>query len=114
MEKPLVVKVNRFTRFYQPFGDIDPRSGVSYSFEIDYGKREIRFGYSVCNGDNFVKKVGTQFATKRLHDDPIVVPLPDDGIPECGLVYYVIQQCRKMFGDSKQIRKFFREVRSDV
>ena len=92
VEKPPVVQIVRFARFWNQDQVVDNLSGVTFVFDIDYENDQIRAGWSVCDGDNFNKKVGIHFAKERLISDPIIVELVDKTIPDCGTMEYVIEK----------------------
>ena len=40
--------------------------GITFIFNLDYVTRKVKVQWSVCNGDNFNKKVGYSQAKKRM------------------------------------------------
>ena len=91
-EKQPVVQIVRFERFVDSYGNIDNLSGVTFVYDLDYVNRQIRMGWSICDGDNFNKKIGIHFAKERLASDPIIVEMPEDGIPDQGTTLYVAEK----------------------
>lgn len=62
----------RLFRHLRPFGNPND-SGVTFAVDLDYDKNEIRYHWSICNKDNFEKKIGRHIASDRLGDSPKVI-----------------------------------------
>lgn len=90
----------RVRRYYRPtvkdphaanFGDIDPHRGLTFVFELDYYEYTVKFGYSVCKGDNFRKSMGLALAERDFEENPKLFVMKDSRISEEGVghdLYY--------------------------
>ena len=84
-DKPKHVEV---TRYYRPknvdvhplviFGDIMSDRGVTVLYKLDYENSTFEANWSICNGDNFSKVTGIQYA--QSCKKPIIGKL-NRGIP---------------------------------
>lgn len=82
-----VISFCRYIRSIDFDGVVDNMSGVTLLINLDYVNRIISFKYSICNGDNFDKKVGIAIAnSKKLHS----IKMPETGIPESGTVDFIM------------------------
>lgn len=99
-------KKHRFVEFYRyvrPLDEhgYDPLKGVTLKFVLDYEERTIIVGYSVCNGDNFVKAEGRRRAAFAVHQGTscITLPMPKNGIDENGSVGLFWEYVREFMRD---------------
>ncbi len=69
-KSPLIV---RHSRYFDGFGGVEARGGVTYVFELNYKNRTAKVGIAVCSlKENFNKATGRKLAEDRLKTDPIV------------------------------------------
>jgi hypothetical protein len=61
-EKPTKIQVNRYYRPYTFPNTILSDRGVTVMYTLDYGNRMFIAQWSICNGDNFSKVTGIQYA----------------------------------------------------
>lgn len=59
------LRVVRYARPKQNEIFNDNLYGITFVYDIDYDTRTVDVCWSVCNGDNFEKKVGVEQALKR-------------------------------------------------
>lgn len=67
-KKPPKISFFRYVRQRDEFGGLAPRGGMALAFEIDYVKRIISVGVSICNDENFDRVIGRTIAGVRLLD----------------------------------------------
>lgn len=65
-KKPPKINFFRYVRPLDWIGQIEPRGGMALAFEIDYIKRIISVGVSICNDENFNRKIGRTISSVRL------------------------------------------------
>lgn len=107
-KKPRFVE---FVRYARPIkdGEIDSSGGVTFAFRLDYLEKTISFGYAVCNGDNFSKKVGTDFAKVDLADNYKVIPMENGEISEEGAMWDVYNKHKDLLNHRcrRQLKNFY-------
>lgn len=113
-KKPDVIRVTRFIR--DKYLDLltgrivtDNMSGITLISDIDYVKNIVTVGWSVCRGENFQKSEGIKYALIHMEKDPLIVELPESGVPTTGLVPFIFAELSKQ-RDNKNTMKFIRSV----
>lgn len=93
MEKPNKVNIIRYIRPVTMFSAplVDNMYGVTLYIELDYVDRLVKFGYSVCAGDNFNKKDGIAFAKVRFDTSPETLKMPENGFVDCSVSAFIIE-----------------------
>jgi len=61
-EKPTKIEVNRYYRPHTFPHTILSDRGVTVMYTLDYGNKMFVARWSICNGDNFSKVTGIQYA----------------------------------------------------
>ena len=72
-EKPTVIHINRYYRPYAFPKTIFSNRGVTVMYRLDYNDRTFLAKWSICNGDNFSKVTGIQYA--QACETPIIGPI---------------------------------------
>ena len=86
-EKKLI-QVIRHIRPKNPNGTPMQFFGVTMVFGLDYEAGKIHVQWSVCNGDNFDRRVGVKYATSR---PAVVIPMTEDKqVDQNGLVFHAL------------------------
>jgi hypothetical protein len=121
VEKPRFIDFVRYVRPYKTTDDyrnpvqIDNLQGITFKVQLDYEKKTIRFGYSVCNGDNFNKKLGIQNATSMFNLDPITMPMYNGKISQEGTIqdiYNTVAFKKLSYQARKQMKDYFNYISS--
>jgi hypothetical protein len=68
------LRIVRYARPKQKEIHNDNLYGITFVYDIDYEDRIVWASWSICNGDNFEKKVGVEQALKRKK---LTFPLDD-------------------------------------
>ena len=109
-KKPRFVE---FVRYARPLkdGEIDSSRGVTFAFRLDYLEKTISFGYAVCNGDNFSKKIGTDAALADLDNTRKVILMEDGKISEEGAMYDVYSKHKNLLDHEcrRQLKNFYKQ-----
>lgn len=76
------------------YGDyVEPTGGMTASFYIDYDKKQVKVGLSVCSTkDNYNRKQGIEKSMQALQTEPIIiesVDFPSEKSLECILYEYM-------------------------
>jgi len=96
VEKPRFVEIVRYCRpcygikagIYL-YSEIISNKGVTFYFVLDYEEKVVRFGYSVCKGDNFNKRLGVELAKDMFNSPagPKLFPMIDGRIGDKGVMH---------------------------
>jgi hypothetical protein len=83
------VRIFRYLRFYDYNTlEVNPKSGVTFFFSLDYDKRIVKFTFAVHDSktENFCKKTGRNIAWDRFDSNSFVFsfPMGESGISENG------------------------------
>jgi hypothetical protein len=116
-EKPRFIEVVRYCRplymdiRHDLYGNIISNQGVTFYFVLDYQEKEVRFGYSVCNGDNFEKRMGRDLA-KDMYNNPETqkkFPMIDGKVGNHGLIYDLLSTNRHLLDPEcrRQMKNYF-------
>ena len=119
VEKPRYIDFIRYVRPYKTTDDyrnpvqIDNLQGITFKIQLDYKQKKIRFGYSVCNGDNFNKKLGIENATSMFNVNPIVMPMHNEQISQDGTIQDIYESDafkELSYQARKQMKDYFNYV----
>jgi len=69
----MIVEVNRYYRPYAFPKTIFSHRGITVMYRLDYNDRTFLAKWSICNGDNFSKVTGIQYA--QACETPIIGPI---------------------------------------
>ena len=93
MEKPKQVVIVRHIRpvtiYSAPL--VDNMYGATLYVELDYETRNVKFGYSICVGDNFSRKFGVDAAKIRFENEPANLPMPENGFEDTSVTAYIVE-----------------------
>ena len=121
VEKPRYIEFIRYVRPFKTTNDlrnpdqIDNLQGITFKIQLDYKQKRIRFGYSVCNGDNFNKKLGIQNATSMFNMNPIVMPMKNEQISQEGTILDIYNSAafkELSYQARKQMKDYFNYISS--
>jgi len=109
-KKPRFVE---FVRYARPIknGEIDSSRGVTFAFRLDYLEKTISFGYAVCDGDNFSKKVGNDLAKIDLVNNYKIVLMENGEISKEGAMYDVYSKHKDLldYRCRRQLKNYFNQ-----
>lgn len=104
-----------FFRYIRPrnvWGGVDSRRGVTFSIELDYVKRIARYGFCICEGENFDKVVGRALSAGRrmFKSSPYYYELYfGDQVDSCGsvtqLIYFLSDVYHHLSPEQQQLVK---------
>ena len=103
-----------FIRYVRPKhnNEIDNLQGVTFAIVLDYQEKTIKYGYSVCDGDNFIKEIGTSLAQTNLNVKPIIIPMPNGRISDDGAVADIYRSAHNRLNRNakKQLAKVYSPI----
>ena len=73
VEKPMIVEVNRYYRPRTFNNKVFSDRGVTIMYTLDYNTHMFTAKWSICQGDNFSKVTGIQYAQSCSY--PVVGPI---------------------------------------
>ena len=121
VEKPRFIEFVRYVRPYKTTDDyrnpvqIDNLQGITFKIQLDYKQKKIRFGYSVCNGDNFNKKLGIENATSMFNMNPIVMLMHNEQISQEGTIQDIYNSAafkQLSYQARRQMKDYFNYISS--